>query len=152
MMMMMILRKCGTAMGCVCGRRAPPEIGTETGKPSPQRPQYKCAKALGECLEERQNSEGHSAAAPAGGVSAGPAQAEQSVCSPCDDSVRARPNESEDVALPCSICRMLLNGAHQYQDHLKSKLHRKNMKKSQGGRPHAVARGSNKKARGSTGY
>ena len=32
-----------------------------------------------------------------------------------------------DTAVPCRICRMFLNGEDQYQDHLKSKLHRLNM-------------------------
>ena len=31
--------------------------------------------------------------------------------------------------VPCNLCTMLLNGPHQYQDHLKGWRHRKNMNK-----------------------
>ena len=35
----------------------------------------------------------------------------------------------KDEAVACNICRMFLNGPHQYQEHLKGKRHRKNMHK-----------------------
>ena len=31
--------------------------------------------------------------------------------------------------IPCDVCRMLLNGRDQYDDHLKGKLHRKNRRR-----------------------
>ena len=34
-----------------------------------------------------------------------------------------------DEPIPCHVCRMLLNGRDQYDDHLKGKRHRKNKRK-----------------------
>ena len=47
------------------------------------------------------------------------------LCEPCSDTEGAQPQEDEPEAVPCDICKMLLNGPGQYEDHLKSKHHRK---------------------------
>ena len=45
--------------------------------------------------------------------------------------------------MPCRICEFVLNGADQYQDHLKGKRHRKNLnKQSEQGRAAGKAKES----------
>ena len=45
-----------------------------------------------------------------------------------DDPDEDGPDAAEkDEAIACSLCKMFLNGPHQYQDHLKGKRHRKNL-------------------------
>ena len=50
------------------------------------------------------------------------------------DTEGAKPREEEPVPrrsepVPCDICKVLLNGPDQYRDHLKSKRHRRNMRR-----------------------
>ena len=45
----------------------------------------------------------------------------------CDGMVFCEPVELE--AVPCDICKMLLNGPRQYQCHLKGKRHRNTVRK-----------------------
>ena len=45
------------------------------------------------------------------------------------DTEGAKPREEEPVPVPCDICKALLNGPDQYRDHLKSKRHRRNMRR-----------------------
>ena len=46
-----------------------------------------------------------------------------------DEPLRASgPRCDLDEAVPCKICRVLFNGPLQYQDHLRSRFHRKRLK------------------------
>ena len=45
------------------------------------------------------------------------------------DSNEAQSHEAELEVMTCNLCKMLLNGPHQYQDHLNGHRHRKNVKK-----------------------
>ena len=51
-------------------------------------------------------------------------------CKPCSDSDEESTQEDKLESVTCHICKMLLNGRNQYQDHLKGKRHRKSLTQS----------------------
>ena len=49
---------------------------------------------------------------------------------PSPESMASVNSLQTDEAIPCNICNMWLNGQSQFEDHLRGKIHRNNLKRN----------------------